>query len=91
MLASELKCLKRKYTSNGFIIEPDKEADTKTNDIADCLAGACTLAMSSESGSLSRGNLIWNPQSDSARQWNIGQASMTDSIWTQWNSKFGKW
>jgi len=44
LLLSELKNLKLKQTQRGFSIMPDKGADVKSDDIADCLAGACSAA-----------------------------------------------
>jgi len=44
LLIQELKCLKFKRTQRGFAITPDKNGDVKTDDLADCLAGACSAA-----------------------------------------------
>ncbi len=44
VLAEELRNLKFKSINRGITFLVDKEADIKTDDIADCLAGACTSA-----------------------------------------------
>lgn len=44
LLICELKNLKQKQNQRGMTITPDKNADVKSDDIADCLAGACSSA-----------------------------------------------
>lgn len=44
LLLSELANLNLKQTQRGYTIIPDKNADVKTDDLADCLAGACASA-----------------------------------------------
>lgn len=44
LLLAELKELKFKKTMRGYTIIPDKNADVTTDDLADCLAGACSAA-----------------------------------------------
>lgn len=44
LLISELRNLRLKQTQRGYTILPDKNADVKSDDIADCLAGACVSA-----------------------------------------------
>jgi hypothetical protein len=47
LLLSELRNLKQKQTQRGITIIPDKSADVKSDDVADCLAGACGAACES--------------------------------------------
>jgi hypothetical protein len=44
LLIGELKALKQKQTQRGITIVPDKSGDIKSDDVADCLAGACSAA-----------------------------------------------
>ena len=44
LLVSELKGLKFKKTKRGYTILPDKHGDITTDDLSDCLAGACSAA-----------------------------------------------
>jgi hypothetical protein len=44
LLIGELKELKKKRTSKGFTILPDKSGDIGSDDLSDCLAGACSAA-----------------------------------------------
>lgn len=44
LLIQELICLKYKRTQRGFTLVVDKGSDVKTDDLADCLAGACSSA-----------------------------------------------
>lgn len=44
LLISELRNLKQKQNQRGVAIIPDKTADVKSDDLADCLAGACSTA-----------------------------------------------
>lgn len=44
LLIGELKSLKRKQTQRGVAIGPDKGGDVKSDDLADCLAGAVSAA-----------------------------------------------
>lgn len=44
LLLAELYNLNLKQTQRGFTLVPDKNADVKSDDLADCLAGACASA-----------------------------------------------
>lgn len=44
LLCGELRSLKKKQIQRGISIIPDKHGDIKTDDLADCLAGACNSA-----------------------------------------------
>ena len=44
LLISEMKNIKFKRITRGISLLPDKNADVKTDDIVDCLAGACSMA-----------------------------------------------
>ena len=44
LLIAELTNLNLKQTQNGYSIIPDRNADVKTDDLADCVAGACASA-----------------------------------------------
>jgi hypothetical protein len=44
LLISELLNLNQKQTQYGYSIIPDKNAEVNTDDLADCLAGACVAA-----------------------------------------------
>jgi len=44
LLISELKELKIKRTKRGYSILPDKHGDIASDDLSDCLAGACSAA-----------------------------------------------
>ena len=44
LLIGELKALRQKQTQRGITIVPYKSGDIKSDDVADCLAGACSAA-----------------------------------------------
>ena len=44
LLLAELSNLNLKQTQRGYTLIPDKNAEVKTDDLADCLAGACASA-----------------------------------------------
>lgn len=92
MIEMELKCLKRIYLPTGFKIMPNPEAQITTDDFADALAGACGSASESMYTGYPQGAVVHMPQMPSLganRQWNIGNASISDQQWRLWNHKFG--
>jgi hypothetical protein len=44
LLIAELKALRQKQNQRGIAIVPDKRGEIKTDDLRDCLAGACSAA-----------------------------------------------
>ena len=44
LLLAELVNLKLKQTQRGYTLMTDRNADVRTDDLADCLAGACSSA-----------------------------------------------
>jgi len=44
LLIAELKSLRFKRIQRGISIQPDKHGDVSTDDLSDCLAGACSWA-----------------------------------------------
>lgn len=58
LLINELKELKFKQNQRGFSIIPDKKSDIATDDLADCLAGACSAANDGIRMSLPLGGVV---------------------------------
>lgn len=85
LLEMELKCLKRIYTAHGFKIKPDKEAHVTTDDLADCLAGACAIASNMFISSYPKSGTANMPvmRGNSAHVWHIGHGSFTSQQYTQ--------
>ena len=57
-LIGELKSLKCKIVSNGFKVYPDSDADIKTDDYCDCLAGAAHQTFESNQNELPKGRIV---------------------------------
>lgn len=90
LLEQELKSLKRKFTTNGFRIEPDPEGLVTTDDSCDSLAGAIGMAADSAYTGYARSGSVYMPQMRmSNSNWKIGSGSYTTEQWMQFNKKFG--
>ena len=91
-LEMELKCLKRIYSSTGFKIQPNPEAQKTTDDLVDALAGACGVAIENIFSGYPHSavvNMPHSPQSGVKTDWHIGSGTFTDSQWSFMNRKFG--
>lgn len=90
LLEMELKCLKRIYTNNGFKICPDEEAQVKTDDVVDALAGACGVACEDIFAGYPKSVTVNTAHKGASQQsWQIGQGSYTDPQWRHYARKFG--
>ena len=58
MLKKEMYNLQKKVIEKGFKVLPKSGADVKTDDIVDCLAGACFMALSADTNNLPTGRLV---------------------------------
>jgi len=88
----ELKCLKRIYTPVGFKIQPNLEAQKTTDDLCDCVAGACAIAVENIYTGYPQSttvNMPHSPTLGSNQSWQIGQGVYNDSQWRFMNKKFG--
>ena len=64
LLQTEMIELRRKFDANGFKIMPMQEGDgAKTDDIVDCLAGACYSAIEKQISRLPGGKVVASPGS----------------------------
>lgn len=88
----ELKCLKRIYTSVGFKIEPNPEAQKTTDDLCDALAGACAVAVENIYTGYPQSAVVSMPHAPSMgsnQTWKIGQGVYNDAQWRFMHKKFG--
>lgn len=91
LLQTELKCLKRIYTTNGFKIKADKEAVVTTDDLCDALAGAIGTALAVNRDSYPRGTTVYMPQPGMNSQvWHVGQNDYTTAGWRELQVRSGK-
>jgi hypothetical protein len=59
LLYNEMISLQRKFTANGFKIMPKMSGDgTKTDDLIDCVAGACYIAIDKQVNKLPNAKLV---------------------------------
>ena len=62
LLRQEMLELRRKFDGNGFKVMPMQEGDgAKTDDIVDCLAGACYSAIAKQVSKLPHGKMVASP------------------------------
>ena len=59
LLVGELKALRKKHNQRGVTIVPDKSGDIKTDDVSDCLAGACASACEALQMALPEPVCVW--------------------------------
>ena len=64
LLQTEMIELRRKFDAQGFKVMPMQEGDgAKTDDIVDCLAGACFSAIEKQVSKLPGGKMVQSPGS----------------------------
>ena len=58
LLRGEMLSLQRRYTANGYKVYPKRDGDYSTDDIVDCLAGACYNSISADVSRLPFAKLV---------------------------------
>lgn len=61
LLKDEMTNLQKRVTEKGYKVIPKSSGDIKTNDIVDCLAGACFQALNKQVNELPTGRIIHTP------------------------------
>ena len=69
---------------------PNEEGEIKSDDLADCIAGACGIAIQQLVSGLPKPEMVYMPVfRETGQMWSIGQGTYTQNQWNQFNQKFG--
>jgi hypothetical protein len=80
LLFNEMIELQRKFTAIGFKVMPKKDGDgVKSDDIVDCIAGACYIAIQKQIQGLPQGKLV-----------NLGNPGGQDITWRSMSGVLGR-